>query len=204
MLEGVDLQPACGALKQCPVVIPSNANEMMTVVAIQLKVSEKNWRTCIAFQIFWIRIKILETRTRRDHRRAAMKNFEPYEISPSIKGLNMFSIAVGFSRSCILYRIDLLLSILSYVHIVYFHSLFLKSVSKRWHIHDILRNITSFHLNWCVSWGSWPISLPWISIPERWQIELPMFFCRFAQLILKNFFSGGIVELIKMVQEVTW
>lgn len=52
MLEGVDLQPACGALKQCPVVIPSNAYEMMTVVAIQLKVSEKNWRTCIAFQIF--------------------------------------------------------------------------------------------------------------------------------------------------------
>lgn len=79
-----------------------------------------------------------------------------------------------------IYRIDLLLSILSYVHIVYFHSLFLKSVSKRWHIHDILRNITSFHLNWCVSWGSWPISLPWISIPERWQIELTMFFCRFA------------------------
>lgn len=101
------------------------------------------------------------------------------------------------------YRIDPLLSILLYVHIVYFHSLFLKSVSKRWHIHDILRNITSFHLNWCVSWGSWPISLPWISIPERWQIELTMFFCRFAELILKNFFSGGIVELIKMVQEVT-
>ena len=51
---------------------------------------------------------------------------------------------------------------------------------------------------WCVSWGSWPISLPWISIPERWQIELTMFFCRFAvNSFWRNFFP---VELLSWLR----